>query len=593
LNRTASPPTPATPDPDAITAHFEFRGHPALTFAGPSVVLTTTALEHVRPLLAEAERYARAGHWVAGFVSYEAAPAFDSALEVLGGAPLPLAWFAVFDEPLTEGTRHAESLEPSAPTPWTPDLSEPEHRSAAEHMHAAIGAGEYYQANLTFRLHSRLADARRAAWELYRRLRENQPDAFAAYLRCDARTIVSASPELFFARTDHHVVMQPMKGTARRGRWEEEDERLRHALEESEKDLAENLMIVDLIRSDLGRIAETGSVRVERLCAVEPHPTVWQMTSTVSAEVAAHVGLPELFTALFPCGSVVGAPKVAAARAIATLERSPRGVYCGAIGFLRPGGDATFSVAIRTATVSPGGDVEYGVGGGIVWDSRPDLEYDEALAKGQVLTASPPRVSLIETLRLEDGRYPRLDRHLRRLASSARYFGLPDATVLAQRALHDVRAARPSGCHRVRVVLHRSGTVDCEATPFVRTITDVPCVRWARRCVDSASPLVYHKTTGRELIDAERARYPDAYDVLFTNERGEVTEFGTGNVVIELNGALFTPSRDSGLLAGVFREELLERALVRERVIHPADVEGASRVWLVNSLREWVAVRVG
>ncbi|MHB2033483.1 MAG: aminodeoxychorismate synthase component I [Gemmatimonadaceae bacterium] len=540
-------------------------------------------------VLAAAERHSLEGRWVVGVVNYEAAPAFDSALAVQGGSQFPLAWFAVFDRPIA--LAGSEGGVPPRPLPgWTPDTPERAHAAAVERIHRAIGAGDYLQANLTFRLHTRLPAESCSPWQLYRHLRRAQPESYAAFIEAAGWTVVSASPELFFERRGRHVVTRPMKGTARRGRWAAEDESRRLALAGSEKDHAENLMIVDLLRNDLGRVAELGSVRVPELCAIERHPTVWQMTSTVEADVRPGIGLPELFGALFPCGSVTGAPKVAAMRAICDLERSPRGVYCGAIGLLMPGGDATFAVAIRTAVARNDGAAVYGVGGGIVWDSRPDTEYAEALAKGRVLQHESQPFALIETVRLDEGRLVRHERHLRRLAASAAFFAFGDPIPVARCVLAEARAAHPRGRHRLRLLARQSGIVDWTVEPIAPLPSCGCFVRIARRRVDATDPLLFHKTTRREWIDAEHADNTDVFDVLFVNDCDEVTEFGFGNVVVEVGGERLTPPRECGLLAGVFREELLEQGEIREAVLHPADLLRAARVWLVNSLREWVPV---
>jgi para-aminobenzoate synthetase/4-amino-4-deoxychorismate lyase len=434
------------------------------------------------------------------------------------------------------------------------------------------------------------------ALALWARLRAAQgARAYHAFLDLGDVQVVSASPELFFRRAGRHVETRPMKGTARRGRHSAEDESRRAALLASPKERAENVMIVDLLRNDLGRVAEVGSVRVSRLFDVERYPTVWQMTSTVEATLREGASLVEIFDALFPCGSVTGAPKVAATRFIADVEDSPRGVYCGAVGVVRPGGDCTFNVAIRTLVVRDGVAV-YGAGGGITWDSAPAAEYDEALAKAAVLTAPvPPPFDLLETLLLDDGAYPRLERHLARVGDSAHYFGWADPRPALRDALASQARARPAGRWRVRALADAAGVVRLESAPLASASSadaSPVAVALAGAPVSRHDRFLFHKTTQRAAYDARRAEWPDAFDVLLRNEEGELTEFTIGNLVLDLDGARWTPPVECGLLAGTFRAELLERGEVRERVLHADDLARASAVWLVNGVRGWVRVAV-
>ncbi|MCC7042849.1 MAG: chorismate-binding protein, partial [Acidobacteria bacterium] len=358
----------------------------------------------------------------------------------------------------------------------------------------------------------------------------------------------------------------------------------------SAKNRAENVMIVDLMRNDLGRLAEIGSIAVPSLFEIERYPSVFQMTSTVTGRVGPAAAVTDLFTALFPAGSITGAPKTSSMRLIAEIERAPRGVYCGAIGFLAPNGDATFNVAIRTAVVdTTTGEVEYGVGGGITWDSIPGDEYAEALSKASFLDV-PPVCSLLETMRLEGGAVIRLERHLRRLGRSAGYFGIPFDAAHVTSVLDNHVREHPVGARRARLLLAPDGMATVESGPFTPGASDAPPVpvTLARSPVSSQDRFLFHKTTHRAIYERQRASLPDVFDVLLWNERGEITEFTIGNVIVELDGRRYTPPVECGLLAGVFREELLDAGTVVERVITTGDLKHASRVWLVNSLREWV-----
>jgi para-aminobenzoate synthetase/4-amino-4-deoxychorismate lyase len=381
-----------------------------------------------------------------------------------------------------------------------------------------------------------------------------------------------------------------MKGTRPRGRFAEEDDAVAEELRTAAKDRAENVMIVDLLRNDLGRVAAPGSVRVAELFQVERYRTVLQLVSTVEARLAPGKGLAELLTALFPCGSVTGAPKVAAMGIIAGLERSPRGAYCGAVGLVRPGGDADFSVAIRTVEIDlASGAAACGVGGGITWGSDAEGEWEEALAKGAFLEAGSPELGLVETLRLEGGRYPLLERHLARFAASARHLALELDPEAAREAL--LRRADEVGLASARVrLLAREGAIETEAAPLPAPALDPLPVALALRPVSRRDVRLFHKTTRREPYDVRRAEVPDAFDVLLWNEERELTEFTIGNLVAEIDGVQLTPPRECGLLAGVMRAELLARGEIREATLRVEDLACATRLWLVNAVRGRVPV---
>jgi para-aminobenzoate synthetase / 4-amino-4-deoxychorismate lyase len=340
---------------------------------------------------------------------------------------------------------------------------------------------------------------------------------------------------------------------------------------------------------------------------------VHQMTSTVTARLRAGTSLDDVFAATFPCGSVTGAPKVTAMRAVAGLEDEARGPYCGAVGVIRPGGSATFNVAIRTVVMDRReGAAVYGAGGGITWDSVADAEYDEVVAKAALLTEALPPFELLETLRLDDGRYARLPRHLQRLTASARYWGF-DAAVAARaaEALDGVARSLPRGSWRVRLTAARDGSVCTTHAALTTQAGDGPGdgpgggpgdrygsrreplpVAVARRAISSRDRLLCHKTTARHAYDAARADRPDAFDVLLHNEHGCITEFTLGNVVAEIDGALLTPARECGLLPGTLRGELLDAGVIREARLTLEDAQRARSLWFINGVKGWVPVRL-
>jgi para-aminobenzoate synthetase/4-amino-4-deoxychorismate lyase len=548
-----------------------------LAFSAPVAVIEARSVAEVLPAIRAAEAAARAGRWVVGYVAYEAAPAFDAALRVRPGEGT-LAWFGVHDAPLGVPPPGRDDARLAG---VAPELDAAAHGVAVEAIRQGIAAGAVYQVNFTFRLEGKLDGD---PLDLYRRLRGAQGSGDSAYVRTGSRAIVSASPELFLLRQGDRVTARPMKGTARRGRWPEEDEGVRLRLAASEKDRAENVMIADLLRNDLGRVAVTGSVTAGPLLEVERLRTVWQLTSTVSARLRPGADLADLFSATFPCGSVTGAPKVAAMRLVADLERSPRGPYCGAVGAIAPGGDACFNVAIRTAEVDLAtGAATYGTGGGITWDSDPAAEWDEALAKTRVLDLAPGAPTLLETMRLEGGRVALLEGHLARLAGSARYHAIPvDLAAVRE------RIAEEQGDARLRLLLDPSGAIALERASLPAPVAEPVPVALCGDPVDRRDASLFHKSTRREPYDRRRATRPQAFEVLLVNREGELTEGTFTNVVVDLDGERFTPPLDAGLLPGVFRAGLLSRGEVRERRLLPADLSRARRVWLVNALRGWI-----
>ncbi|MCW3055755.1 MAG: para-aminobenzoate synthase, subunit [Chthonomonadales bacterium] len=571
---------------------FDFSGDGSLeplVLTQPVRIVTAHGREEVLPALQAVQTAVNdQGLYAAGFVSYEAAPAFDAAMQVLPASPLPLVWFGLFTAPAPPLPH--PPLAPFTLGPWEANLSEAQFTQDIAQIRAAIGEGEFYQVNHTLRLRAPFTGDD-FAW--YRRLQAAQQAGYSAYLDLGRYRILSVSPELFFQRTGDRIVTRPMKGTMPRGRWEAEDAQHAKALIASEKERAENLMIVDLLRNDLGRIAETGSVQVEKLFAVERYPTVLQMTSTVAATLTPETTLPDLFTALFPCGSVTGAPKIRAMHRIAALESAPRQVYCGAIGYLVPNGPTVFNVAIRTVLLdTETGIAEYGVGSGITWDSTPQGEYAENRLKAQVLEQTWPPFDLLETLRLEQGVYALLSRHIDRLCASARYFDIPVSASALQTALAAHALTLGLGPWRIRLLVHSRGEIRIETFPLNTLPSD------GLRAALTASPIsrkdrfLFHKTTHRSVYTTRRAEHPDLDETLLWNEEGELTEFTTGNLVVEQDGDRWTPPLDCGLLPGTLRAELLATGAISERVLHPSDLTSTTALWLINSVRGWVPIRL-
>ena len=571
----------------AVWARFDdlSRGT-ALRCPPPRRVLVASTPAEVVPVLAEVERATAAGEWAFGFLAYEAASGLDPGLATAEPDGTPLAWFGIGGPP-----EPTAPLTPSGRPPgpgWTPDWSDAEHAAAVDAVRAHIAAGETYQCNLTDRLRTTgVTDPE----GLYADLALAQRGAHNAYLDLGDTVVASASPELFLEWTGDVVRTRPMKGTAPRGATTAEDADRAATLRASAKEQAENLMIVDLLRNDLGRIARPGTVTVPELFTLERYPTVWQLTSEVTAQLRAGVGLVDVLRALFPCGSVTGAPKARTMRLIRDLEPTPRGVYCGAIGLLAPPGAAfraRFSVAIRTAVVDRAtGTAVYGAGGGITWDSRADAERAELLTKAAVLRAGSGDHELLETLHWSPAEGLRgLDRHLARLTDSAGYFGFA-LDVDAVRAGAASAVAGRSTPTRVRVTVDRGGAVGVavadapatSSTPVMLSVDDDP--------VDPGDVWLHHKTTRREVYQRRAARHPGADDVVLVNDRGEVTETTIANLAVRLAGRWWTPPTSSGCLPGIARGRLLEEGVLAERVLTVADLHAADALALVSSLRGW------
>lgn len=568
-----------------------------LLYAAPRETVAARRLDEVLPALACVEAATRAGMHAAGFLCYEAAPALDRAFVTPPAGNLPLVWFGIYDRCIRLPHLPAASIEmrgdprdladgPALPE-WIPSESDEDHRAAVERIRAYIAAGDVYQVNHTHRLRARLAET---PWDLFRRLVSAQGGRYAAWVALEDHFICSASPELFFRLEEGRIESRPMKGTAPRGRSSREDELLRTRLTASAKDRAENLMITDMVRNDLGRIACTGSVRVDRLWELERYETVWQLTSTVSARTGAP--LVEIFRALFPGASITGAPKVRAMEIIAGLEREARGVYTGCIGRAGPGPAACFNLAIRTAVVQRHtGEAEYGTGGGIVWDSEARREREECAHKARLLSVRPrPRFQLFETIRWSPAGGAFLPRrHLDRLAASARYFGFAFDRAAADAALEGAVANLGPRRWRIRLFLDRDGLLSTDATPLPAAPRSWT-VALALDPVDERDPLLFHKTTDRAVYDQARLVRPGADDVLLWNRRGELTESTRANVAVRLDGSWITPALDCGLLPGTLREALLARGRLREATVRVEDLARVERLVLFNALRGVIRV---
>jgi para-aminobenzoate synthetase/4-amino-4-deoxychorismate lyase len=539
-------------------------------YAADVTIKTAHRIEDVISVLEFAEREARSGSQVAVLLSYEAAPAFDPAFVTHQLSDFPLVWVAVYKD-----TPAGEELGSYSSTAWTPLVARDEYDRAVSRIRELIAAGDTYQVNYSFPLTSSFnGDA--FAW--YQDLCVAQGAQYSTYLDLGRYKVLCLSPELFFERRGNHVITRPMKGTVRRGRWPAEDRELAQWLASSAKDRAENVMIVDLLRNDLGKVSIPGSVRVSSLFDLERFETVWQMTSTVESTLQDGTSLVDLMRALFPCGSITGAPKIRTMQIINELERFPRGAYTGAIGLLKPGGDCVFNVAIRTVVIdSESGVATFGVGGGVTIDSTAEREYEECLVKSRFLHATPVEFQLFESILLENGDYFLLEEHLARLNESAEYFGFIGTQINAD--LERIAIENPKGSLKVRLMLWKDGRIETQITP-IDALDEIKGVELATEPVDSSDRFLFHKTTRR----------PGGDGLIFWNERGEITESSIANVVVAIDGELFTPPIECGLLPGTFRKHLLAQRTIKERVITIEEFQNAREFFLINSIRKWIRI---
>ena len=554
-------------------------------FSNPQQIIETRQIDNVLACLNRIESIVnREGSIAIGFVSYEAAPGFDSSLYVHSRCELPLVWFALFDSndewidlPEPEST---ESVQLN----WKPEISDGEYSRAIESIKNRLEEGATYQVNFTYRLRTPFS---KDPYPFFYQLHLNQNPDYAAFIQTDRFSVCSASPELFFSLDGQILTSRPMKGTSPRGLTLQQDEAVSKALRNSRKAQAENVMIVDMIRNDMGRIATPGSVKVTELFNLEKYPTVWQLTSTVQSKT--DVSIAEIFQALFPCASITGAPKSQTMIIIKDLEPSPRSVYTGAIGMIAPGRKARFNVSIRTVWIDhQTKTATFGTGGGIVWDSKTSHELKETLDKAAILHQSWSEFRLLETLLwTPEGGCFLLDRHLNRMRDSAEYFNflwdegkLRDEIQSASRGF----SAEPQ---RVRLLLDKTGDLKIENIPIQPS--DNPRPIRLQRCpypVQSQNPFLYHKTTNRTVYEDARSAAKDCDDVILWNERGEITETSRSNLAVKIDHKMCTPPVACGLLKGTYRDYLLDLERITEKEILVSDIDDNTEIFVMNSVRK-------
>ena len=567
---------------------FDFgQADESLVFDQPVAVFHASSPEEVRSALEQAEQARRSGLWLAGFLSYEASPGLDPMLVAQESDGFPLVWLGAYRAPTHHTVPRPETSYRVGP--WQTHGMTPQiYGVRIASIHDAIRAGLTYQVNYTMRWDASFSGS---AYAWYVDLRQVNPRTYGAYLEVDPYRVASLSPELFFHLDGTRIVTRPMKGTATRGAYATTDAAHRRVLVQSAKEQAENVMIVDLMRNDIGRLARVGTVGVDRLFEVEQYPTVWQLTSTVSAELAPEVTWVDIMKNLFPAGSITGAPKAQTMKIIRDLETAPRGLYCGTIGYVCPSGEALFSVAIRTAVINQStGRVTFGTGGGITWDSHAEAEYREAWAKAAFLSTATNDFALVETTRLTDGCLMLMDYHTDRLHHAVEYFGWPWHPERVRETW--ARAIQTTGRWRVRLLYHRDGSVRLELLPLSPHSQGRQSVAYASHPMPPADVWSWHKTTCRDRYLTHHAEPSPWFDRLLYTESGEVTEFTRGNLVVRTDTGWLTPRMEAGLLPGTFRQWLLDTGVIREARLTLQDVAQAEQHWFINSVRGWVPVRL-
>ena len=569
---------------------------PSLLFTEPRDIVSAETPDEVGPAIERIEAAVANGLHAAGFFSYELGYVMEP--KISGLMPkkrgMPLLWFGLYEAPrqmtgpgvlewLNETTRSSSHEFSDVELAWTRKDYEARFNKALE----LIRAGDIYQINLTFKARFKLLGS---PLTFYRDLRAKQPVAYGAVVDTGYATVLSASPELFIAREGRAIHTRPMKGTAARRGAIDADALQRRQLASDAKQRAENLMIVDLMRNDLGRIAEIGSVRVDDLFTVETFKTLHQMTSGVTATLRADMGLKELLAGIYPPGSITGAPKIRAMELIADLETEARGVYCGAIGHISPEARSQFNVAIRTPVIMRGGEGEMGIGSGIVYDSKGGSEYEECLLKMKFLTDPPKPFELIETMLHEPEKGLWLEeRHFERLRSSAAYFAFQFDEQRIREAIAGMLDQRRDQRLRVRLTIAEDGT-PCVGVTELEAGSTTAVMRYvvSPTRLNSANPFLYHKTTRREVYDSEWRKYHEevgADEVIYLNQDGALAEGSRTTIFVEKGGVLVTPPSEVGLLPGTLRAELLATGQAIEGRLCLEDMERAKSCYLGNSVR--------
>ena len=500
---------------------------------------------------------------------------------------MPLLWFGIFKEPLNKKVIAQEGIFNIGE--WKMEETKQHYQEVFNQIMTAIKQGKTDEINYTVPFKAPFSGN---SYTYYKQLQNAQQSAYCAYLSINDFDILSASPELFFQLENNHITVRPMKGTIGRGLTYEQDMKHKTWLANSKKNQYENQLTADLMKQELEAIALKDSITYFDEYRVEKYPTVYQMTTGLSAKVIPDISVMDIFKTLFPCGSIAGVPKQSGIKMIQELEQSPREVYCGAIGYITPKKEAIFNVPIRTVWIDQQNQLaHYGAGGAITKNSVADEEYNEVLTKTEILKLKQPDFSLLETIGLHNGEYRLLHEHLERLKRSAEYFDISLDIQAVKQKLHLIQDRHATEQWRVRLTVEKQGKFTADISPLI--LDDrIQTIRISESPIDKHNPFFYHKTTFRQIYDVFKAEKETCFDVLLWNDRQEVTEFTIGNIVVELDGELYTPPIACGVLPGTYRNFLIKENVIKERSILLSELGKCTNIWLINSVRGWVSVNM-
>ncbi len=556
-----------------------------MLFEQPIQIITTTKLNEVPYCLEQIKNFINKGYYAAGFMSYEATYAFYNIGQTVV-TDFPLLWFGVFHKPCITKNRNI-STQKAFTLNWKIEQPKDQYIQTVETIQEEIHKGKIEQINYTVPFTTTFHGSKRAYYE---QLILSQQANYNAFVQFEDIAILSASPELFLKLEKDTITVRPMKGTIDRGLEASEDERKRISLLKSEKNLRENEMILRLMEDELQKVCDKTKV-IEHF-TIEKYPTVYQMTSAIEGIRRKNVHPVDLITTLFPPASITGTPKKEAIKLISTYEKENRNVYCGIIGYITPEYEALFNVAIRTVLINKN-RAKYFAGGAITKRSLPEEEYEEVWTKAKLLETSFPPFQLLETGLIEKGTFFLKEQHIKRLKKSANYFNIKfNEKALRVRVL-ELERRYNKGSWRLRLLMDKRGKVTTEVLPIEETPKQTKKVLLATTPIDRENVFLYHKTTERSMFDSfRRALNDEIFDVLLWNEKREITEFTIGNIVVELDGKLYTPPVQCGLLPGTFRQQLLDTGTIKEATITIDTLKNATNLWLINSVRKWVPVEI-
>lgn len=573
--------------------------HRSFLFTGPKEIISTNNHTRIKSCFEQIEKVLKQGYYVAGFLSYEAAAGFESSMPCRK-PDTPLLWFGVYEKPkvydyfpLTpalslKGRGSLSELDAYHIKNLRPTKTKKAYLRDVGKIKDHIRAGDTYQVNYTFKYKFNFSGP---ALSLFSDLCRKQSVSYAALIGFDNKKILSLSPEMFFRRKNNRINVKPMKGTISRGRYNSEDASRQRNLVNSAKDQAENIMIVDMLRNDLGRISRTGAVKTTSLFNAEKYETLYQMTSTIKAKLKNTFNWFELFRAIFPSGSVTGAPKIRTMQIIDGLEKAPRNIYTGSIGYICPDNEAVFNVAIRTILLDEGKNKgEIGIGSGVTVKSDPNSEYDECRLKAQFFTGDDDNFDLLETMLWRRDKFFLINLHLRRLKDTAAFFNYEFliADIKKRLKIHSSRFSTKKQ-YKVKLLVSKYGKITIQSCVIGKDKHTVKLITFSAKLVNSSDKFLYHKTTKRKLYNDEYKKAVDRglADTIFLNEKNEVTEGCISNIVIQNGSSYYTPPTSSGLLNGVFRQYLLKsRHLpLKEKVLYKKDITNAKKLFICNSVK--------